>query len=244
MTYLLGIDLGTSSVKVALFETHNLGLIATADRQYPVHHPQPGCAEQDPQEWWQAVVGAVRAVLHGRNPRHVQAIGLDGQMHGLVCLDSGHKPLHPAIIWADARAKEEQKQLAALRQTAAATLPGPPAAGFAAASALWLKRHRPAILEQTHVVLLPKDTIRLRMTGLLGADPSDAAGTWLFDIKKGDWAPEIVAFCGLRLQQLLLHLLPGPPDHELQKTHRHQGHRFHHYQSPPRPGCPAWRRCR
>ncbi|MFN2278460.1 MAG: xylulokinase [Candidatus Promineifilaceae bacterium] len=202
MTHLLGIDLGTSSVKVALFEAAALPLIATAVREYPVNQPQPGYAEQDPDVWWQAVVGAVRDVLDGRNPHDVQAIGLDGQMHGLVCLGADYRPLHPAIIWADTRAAAEAEQLAALRQVTSARLPGPPAAGFAAASALWLSRHRPSILEQTRVVLLPKDAIRLRLTGLPGADPSDAASTWLFDIATAAWAPEIVAYCGLRLDQM------------------------------------------
>jgi xylulokinase len=202
MTYLLGVDLGTSSVKAALFESETLGLVATADRQYPVAHPRPGYAEQDPDGWWQAVMGAVRDVIDGRNPQQMQAIGLDGQMHGLVCLDADHKPIHPAIIWADTRAAEESQQLAILRKKVAATLPGPPAAGFAAASALWLKRNRPSILRRTFAVLLPKDSVRLQMTGLLGTDPSDAAGSWLFDIETAGWAPGIAAYCGLRLDQL------------------------------------------
>jgi xylulokinase len=189
-------------VKAALFEVNSLRLIATADREYPVNHPQPGYAEQDPDSWWQAVVGTVREVMDGRNPQQVQAIGLDGQMHGLVCLDSEHKPIHPAIIWADTRAAVETQQLAILRKKAAARLPGPPAAGFAAASALWLKRNRPSILRRTFAVLLPKDSVRLQMTGLLATDPSDAAGSWLFDIETAGWAPEIAACCGLRMDQL------------------------------------------
>ncbi|MFL7839775.1 MAG: xylulokinase [Candidatus Promineifilaceae bacterium] len=202
MNFLLGIDLGTSSVKAALFEADSLRLLATADREYPVLYPQPGYAEQDPDAWWGAVIAVVRDVLDGRNPHHIQAIGLDGQMHGLVCLDANLRPIHPAIIWADARASGEIKQLAVLRKTVSATLPGPPAAGFAATSALWLSHHQPLLLEQTRVVLLPKDFLRLQLTGLLSADPSDAAGTWLFDIKRGAWAPEVAAYCGLRPDQL------------------------------------------
>ena len=202
MTYLLGIDLGTSSAKAALFDSHTLRLIATAVHEYPVNHPQPGYAEQDPDDWWDAVVGAVRDVIGGRNPHHVDGIGLDGQMHGLVCLGPDHTSLHPAIIWPDARAVDEVEQLVALRKTSSARMPGPPAAGFAATSALWLSRNRPSILEQTQVVLSPKDFIRLRLTGNIGADPSDAAGTWLFDIETAAWASEIVSYCGLRLEQM------------------------------------------
>ena len=202
MNTLLGIDLGTSSAKVALFEIDALRLIATADREYPVHHPQPGYAEQDPDVWWQAVRAAVRDVLNGREANHVQAVGLDGQMHGLVCLGSKLRPLHPAIIWADARASGEIEELAALRRTISATLPGPPAAGFAATSALWLNNHLPSLLKQTRVVISPKDSIRLQLTGLLGADPSDASATWLFDINTEAWAPDVTAYCGLRIDQL------------------------------------------
>jgi xylulokinase len=202
MSSLLSIDLGTSSAKAALFDVDSMRLIATADREYPILHPQPGYAEQDPDDWWQAVVAAVRDVLNGHHLHHILAIGLDGQMHGLVCLDSNLRLLHPAIIWADARASQEIKQLAKLRQKISATLPGPPASGFAAGSVLWINRHLPSLLERTRAAILPKDAIRLQLTGLLGTDPSDAAGTWLFDIKTGAWAPEVASFCGLRLDQL------------------------------------------
>lgn len=202
MSYLIGIDLGTSSVKAALLASDSLRLIATADREYPVYHPRPGYAEQDPDEWWQAVVGAVRDLLHGRNPHDIQAIGLDGQMHGLVCLGSDYKPVHPAIIWADARTGAEIDQLAALRQMSKAMLPGPPAAGFAATSALWLRQNRPSVLEQTQAILLPKDFVRLQLTSLLGTDPSDAASAWLFDIRTESWAADIVSYCGLQLNQM------------------------------------------
>lgn len=201
-SYLLGIDLGTSSGKVALFEASTLSVVTTADREYPVHHPQPGYAEQNPQEWWQAVVSAIRAVMEQAGSGRVIGIGLAGQMHGLVCLDQDQQPLHPAIIWADTRATAEVEQLARLQAEIAATLPGPPAAGFAAASALWLSQHQPDVLEQTHAVLCPKDYVRLRLTGLVGTDPSDAAATWLFDIAEAAWATEVVNFCGLRLEQM------------------------------------------
>ena len=202
MTYLLGIDLGTSSVKVALFASDSLRLLATADREYPVNHPRPGYAEQDPQTWWQAVVQAIHAVLKGSEPDRVKAIGVDGQMHGLVCLGSDYTPVHPAIIWADARVDDEIEQLTTLQKSSAATMPGLPAAGFAATSALWLSHYQADVLQRTHVALCPKDYIRLRLTGLVGTDPSDASATWLFDIAAADWAADVVSFCGLKQEQL------------------------------------------
>lgn len=201
-SYLLGIDLGTSSVKAALFEAERWRVVKTAGREYPVHHPRPGFAQQEPDAWWQAVVQATRAVLGGVEPGRVKGIGLDGQMHGLVCLGASNEPVWPAIIWADTRAGAQVKELAAFQDGCEATLPGPPAAGFAAASALWLSRHRPNVLEQTRMVMCPKDYVRFQLTGQVGTDPSDAAGTWLFDIAADAWSPEVVTRCGLRPEQM------------------------------------------
>jgi xylulokinase len=138
----------------------------------------------------------------GRDGANVLGIGIDGQMHGLVCLGPDLEPLHPAIIWADTRGQEGIAELAALQQAAKVRMPGSPAAGFAATSALWLRRHQPEILERTRVALCPKDVLRLRLTGEVATDLSDAAGTWLMDVAGGAWAPDVAAFCGLRLDQL------------------------------------------
>ena len=200
--FLLGIDLGTSSVKVGLFAANNFNVRVTNDQAYSVHYPQPGFAEQDPHEWWAAVVGAVRDVMRRVDVDRIGGIGIAGQMHGLVCLGKNQKVVHPALIWADTRAKAEVEQLAAFQTTCSATMPGPPAAGFAAASALWLSRHKPEVLPQTQTILCPKDYVRFRLTGQLATDPSDAAGTWLFDIAANGWAAEVVEFCGLRQEQM------------------------------------------
>ena len=202
MTFLLGIDLGTSSVKAALIEADTLSVAAVATQEYPVHHPQPGYAEQSPEEWWQALVRAVRTAVININPARIKCIGLSGQMHGLVCLGHNRELLSPAIIWADARTSAEVKDLTAFQASCTAILPGRPAAGFAAASALWLSRHRPDILNKMEVVLLPKDYVRYLLTGVIVTDPSDASSTWLYDVAKGDWAPEVVAFCGLNASQM------------------------------------------
>lgn len=202
MAYLLGIDLGTSSVKAALFEAQSLRVVATADREYGVDQPQPGYAEQDPEAWWQGVVQATCEVMAGRDPGSVQGLGIAGQMHGLVCLGADLQPLRPAIIWADGRGQEAVGELAGFRKSVTAILPGPPAAGFAATSARWLSRHQPAMLERTKVVLCPKDTVRLRLTGEVATDPSDAAGMWLMDVAAGRWAADVVSFCGLRMEQM------------------------------------------
>lgn len=201
MTTLLGIDLGTSSVKVTLFDSGTLQLIASAAQEYPVYHPRPGYAEQSPADWWRALVTAVRTVTRSA-AGPVAAIGLSGQMHGLVCLDEALTPAYPAVIWADTRATAEVTELAAFQPAGQITLPGPPAAGFAAATARWLTHHAPDVLARTRVCLQPKDVMRYRLTGLLSSEPSDASATWLYDIAAGDWATAVAGFCGLRADQL------------------------------------------
>jgi xylulokinase len=206
MSCLLGIDIGTSSVKAVLVEVERAQIQASAGVEHPIHHPEPGYAEQNPDDWWQATVRAVRQVLgkSGIDPTAVRGIGLCGQMHGTVCLNESGEPLRPAIIWADGRSQTELTVL--FEQTTPDQLscraPGPPATGFMALSLMWLARHEPYTLTRTQTVLLPKDYVRLILTGELGTDPSDAAATWLFDVRSGEWSDELIAFCGLERRYL------------------------------------------
>lgn len=204
MTYLLGIDIGTSSVKATLVDAETAAITASANREYPVHQPEHGWAEQDPADWWTATVETVRAVLTNIVPEAVAAIGLSGQMHGTVCLDSAGQPLRPAIIWADSRSEAQVTDL--LRRVApdelARVAPGPPAVGFMASSLMWLTQHEPETMARLHTVLLPKDYIRLRMTGNSAAEISDAASSWLFDVQNGIWSGYLVDLCGLEAHYL------------------------------------------
>jgi len=202
MAHLLAIDLGTSSVKVALVHAETLALGASASAEYPINTPQPGHAEQEPSAWWEAVVHATRAVLAASEGVDVIGIGLSGQMHGAVLLGAALTPVHPAIIWPDARASAQVAALQAARDTFDATLPGPPAAGFAASSFLWLKENRPDVLDATRVWCLPKDVIAYDLTGNIHTEPSDAASSWLFDVARGAWAEDVAAFCGLSPDQM------------------------------------------
>jgi xylulokinase len=206
MSCLLGLDIGTSSVKAVLVDVEDARIRASAGAEHPIHHPQPGYAEQNPSDWWQATVRAVREALDkaGVDPVAVRGIGLCGQMHGTVCLDRAGEPLRPAIIWADGRS---QAELAALLEQAtpdqlARWAPGPPAAGFMALSLMWLARHEPRTLERTQTVLLPKDYLRLILTGESGTEASDAAATWLFDVRSGGWSDELIERCGLERRYL------------------------------------------
>ncbi|MBC7811981.1 MAG: xylulokinase, partial [Burkholderiales bacterium] len=187
MTYLLGTDIGTSSVKTVLLEVKSGRALVDVTREYPISQPRPGWAEQNPDDWWNAAVATIREAIARTNidPNAVRAISLCGQMHGFVPVDKNSHPLHPAIIWADTRSSPQVDALNTRVPLAemARYAPGPPAAGFMGPTLMWLAEHQPDLLAQTAAVLLPKDYVRLRMTDAVCTEPSDAAATWLFDVK-------------------------------------------------------------
>ncbi|MEZ4672397.1 MAG: xylulokinase [Anaerolineae bacterium] len=201
MSLLLGIDLGTSSIKAVLFDSDINRIVGVAGREYPINHPAPDRAEQDPDAWWQATVEVVRRVTAEAGSNAVTAISFSGQMHGTVLLGNDSKPIAPAIIWADQRTATTVNDLTATvgAEQFAATTGTLPAAGFLGVTLLWLKQHDPALLARTHKVILPKDYVRLRMTGEIATDPSDAASSAVFDVSRRDWASEIINKAGLPL---------------------------------------------
>lgn len=205
MPLLLGIDLGTSSIKTILFNPETSQLLATASQEYPIHKPAPNRAEQDPTEWWQATINAVRQVITRAERNDVAAVSLSGQMHGTVLLDKYNRPLHPAIIWADQRSADACTTLVETlgANEYAATTGTLPAVGFLGATLVWLAAHQPDLLQASKHVVLPKDYIRLQMTGQVATDVSDAAGTGIFNISAAEWATPI-----LEKVQLPYHLLP------------------------------------
>ncbi len=199
MTLLLGLDLGTSSVKAVLFDSQSTQTLAVAAQEYPIQRPTPDRAEQDPEAWWVAVVAVTQRVLAQAGGLDVAAVSFSGQMHGTVLLDARGQPVHPAIIWADGRSAAACARLVApfgpARYAAiTGTLPAP---GFLGATLLWLAENEPELLARTRRVVLPKDTIRLRMTGEIATEVSDAAGSGVFDVTHARWAEEILAAVGL-----------------------------------------------
>jgi xylulokinase len=205
MTLLLGLDLGTSSAKATLFDPDTGQSLATASHEYPVDKPAPHLAEQNPAVWWQAIVTVTRQVTARAGRADVAAISFSGQMHGAILLDGAGAPLHPAIIWADQRSAAQcQTLIKTVGPQEYAALTGTlPAVGFLGATLLWLGQHRPELIEQTRHVILPKDYLRLKMTGHLATDVSDAAGTGIFDIRRREWAEPILQKAGLPA-----HILP------------------------------------
>lgn len=189
----LGIDLGTSSVKVAA--VHGDGeVLATASRPYPLDTPRPGWAEQDPATWWAATAEAVRELWTRVDPADLRAIGLSGQMHTLVLLDGAGRATRPAISWADTRTGEQVLAYHRLvpRSEQVAVLGNPPATGLTGPSLLWVKEHEPAAYRATERVVLAKDYLRYRLTGTWATDPSDASATLLFDPYLRSWADTVL----------------------------------------------------
>jgi len=198
VTALLGIDLGTSAVKAVVIDETGRTL-GTGTREIPMEVPEPLRAEQDPETWWSNAVMAVRAALHKAGVREVAAIGLDGHMHGVVLLDASHQPVGHAITWADQRSAEIIPEIET--QIGVGTFLSVtgtrPAAGFMAPTLAWLQRHDPGRLDAASVCILPKDYLRLRLTGQVASDVSDASATALFDITERRWSRAICASLGL-----------------------------------------------
>ena len=196
---LLGIDLGTTGVKAALFAANDGHVLASAFVDYPLLHPQPGWAEQDPADWWQATITAIRTCLaggisDGLSPADIRGIGLSGQMHGVVLLDAEYKVLRPCIIWADQRSDAQcrwmTERVGAARLIELVSNPALP--GFSTPKALWVRDNEPDIFARAHIIILPKDYIRFRLTGVIAMEISDAAGTCLLDVKHGTWSREVL----------------------------------------------------
>ena len=181
----IGLDVGTSSLKgVALDERGAVTAEANAD--YPVRRPHPGWSEQDPEDWWRAA----EAVLRELGGDDAQGIGLTGQMHGLVALGSDDRPLRPAILWNDGRSQPQASRITEqLGVERLVKLSGNRAlAGFTAPKLTWLAEHEPDLYRQIKHILLPKDYVRLRLTGELATDVSDASGTLLLDVANRRWS--------------------------------------------------------
>src|SRR2546428_4526155 len=199
MHALLGIDLGTTGVKAALFSAEDGHVLSSAFVDYPLMHPRPGWAEQDPATWWQATITAIRTCLnsgvrHGISPSDVRGVGLSGQMHGVVLLDAEHQVLRPCIIWADQRSDAQcrwmTERVGAARLIELVSNPALP--GFSAPKALWVRDNEPEIFARARTMILPKDYIRYRLTGVMAMEISDAAGTCLLDVKQGRWSREVL----------------------------------------------------
>jgi xylulokinase len=200
MTYLLGIDSSTTATKALLMQGDGQ-VVAVASSEYGYETPQPLWAEQHPDLWWQGTVTSIRQVLAkaGVDGSEIKAVGLTGQMHGLVLLDEAGEVLRPALLWNDQRTGAECDQIRELvgKERFIQITGNDALTGFTAPKILWVKNHEPEVFARTQQILLPKDYVRFRLTGLYATDKAGGAGTVLFDVRARDWSHEVVEALGI-----------------------------------------------
>lgn len=197
MPYLLGIDIGTSATKTLICDD-NGKVLATAMAEHPIYSPKPGWSEQEPEDWWTSTCAATKAVLKKAKvkPADVGGIGLSGQMHGSVFLDKNGKSLRRALLWNDQRTSEQCTQIeekAGGRAALIDLVANPALTGFTAPKILWLRQKEPKVYDKVKRILLPKDYIRLRMTGEYATEVSDASGMLLLDVRNRTWSDRLLS---------------------------------------------------
>ena len=201
--YYIGIDLGTSAVKLLLVD-ENGGIRNEVTREYPLEFPQPGWSQQAPEDWRKAVLEGIPALLSGFDGSQVAGIGCGGQMHGLVVLDEQDRVIRPAILWNDGRTAAEvdhlnnevgKDKLSALTANIAF-------AGFTAPKLLWMRKHEPENFGKIAKIMLPKDYINYILTGVHCCDYSDASGMLLLDVEHKRWSAEMLELCGVTEAQM------------------------------------------
>ena len=194
----IGIDIGTSSVKLLLMDEKG-NILSSATRDYPVAYPRIGWSEQAPEDWFQGTMAGLKELLCAADKKSVRGIGVGGQMHGLVMLDSADRVIRPAILWNDGRAREETRFLNETigRETLAAYTGNIAFAGFTAPKLLWVREREPENYGRIAKLMLPKDYLAYRLTGEHSTDPTDASGMLLFDVKNRRWSEEMLKICGV-----------------------------------------------
>ena len=203
MNTYIGIDLGTSAVKLLLVAADGT-ILKSVSREYPLSFPHPGWSEQEPEDWLRATKEGLDALLEGEDRASVRGVSFGGQMHGLVILDEEDRVIRPAILWNDGRTQKETDELnekigkAKLSEYTANIA----FAGFTAPKLLWVKANEPEHFARIAKIMLPKDYLAYRMTGIFSTDYSDAGGMLLLDVKNKKWSEEMCAICGIRKEQL------------------------------------------
>jgi xylulokinase len=192
--YILVIDLGTTNLKTLLLD-RSCRVTKKICYEYSVSTPKTGWSEQDPEAWWEAVQQTIKTILNGIDSRAVRAVGLSGQMHGLVLMDEKGYVLRPAILWNDQRSFEECREIYATAGGSDRLLTytnNPMIPGYTGGMLYWVKNHEPELFQRAAHVLMPKDYLRYRLTGFYATDVSDASGTGLFDVQRRVWAESLI----------------------------------------------------
>ena len=199
----IGIDLGTSAVKLLLMDSQG-NICNIVSREYPLYFPHPGWSEQNPQDWYEQTMEGIRELLKDADKNQVAGISFGGQMHGLVILDEKDQVIRPAILWNDGRTTEECDYLNNVigKDKLSEYTANISFTGFTAPKILWVKKNEPENFARIKKIMLPKDYIAYRLTGVHCTDVSDASGMLLFDVKNRCWSKEMCEICGVREEQL------------------------------------------
>ena len=199
----IGIDLGTSSVKLLLMEASGL-IRNTVTRDYPLEFPQPGWSQQNPEDWRAAVLEGIPQLLRGFDASRVAGIGCGGQMHGLVVLDENDQVIRPAILWNDGRTAKQVDYLNNVigKEKLSALTANIAFAGFTAPKLLWMREKEPENFAKISKIMLPKDYVNYILTGVHSCDYSDASGMLLLDVQHKCWSREMLDICGLQQEQM------------------------------------------
>ena len=203
MNTYIGIDLGTSGLKMLLVAADGT-ILAENTQGYPVSYPHPGWSEQEPEDWFSAVLKGLKELLKGQDKALVKGISFGGQMHGLVALDKEDNVIRPAILWNDGRTEAETKYLNEVvgKEKLSAYTGNIAFAGFTAPKLLWMKKHEPENFARIAKIMLPKDYLCYRLSGAFCTDVSDASGMLLLDVRNRRWSKEMCKICGISEQQL------------------------------------------
>ena len=199
----IGIDLGTSAVKLLLMEADGK-IRKIVSKEYPLYFPNPGWSEQSPYDWFEKSIEGMMELTSECDKSEVAGISFGGQMHGLVALDEKDEVIRPAILWNDGRTGEETEYLNQVigKDKLSEYTANIAFAGFTAPKILWMKKHEPENFARIHKIMLPKDYLAYRLSGSFCTDLSDASGMLLLDVKNRCWSDEMLAVCGISKEQL------------------------------------------
>ena len=199
----IGIDLGTSAVKLLLMDSEGK-IVNIVSREYPLYFPHPGWSEQKPEDWYTQTMEGIKELLKDADKSQVAGISFGGQMHGLVILDQDDNVIRPAILWNDGRTTEETDYLNNVigKEKLSEYTANIAFAGFTAPKILWVKNKEPENFAKIAKIMLPKDYIAYKLTGVHCTDVSDASGMLLFDVKNRKWSQEMCDICGISVSQL------------------------------------------
>lgn len=201
--YFIGIDIGTSSVKlIAIDEKGNV--IKSTSKEYPIYFPKPLWSEQNPEDWWRETLAGLKEILEGLDKTEVQAISFSGQMHGMVILDEDDNVIRPAILWNDQRTEQECRYLNEEigRKTISEWTGNIALTGFTAPKILWLRENEYESFIKIKKIMLPKDYISYKLSGVFATDMSDASGTLYLDVKNRKWSKPMLDLLGIKVEQL------------------------------------------